>query len=105
MSQSEKDAVIGKAVREEKELRIGLAAQDKQLEDIAEDLNELRERIRARIHRFHPDLTDLPIPPELGQYGLARLADLVRDRRSAYDKLKAAEDLLVRLGIRSAPTC
>ena len=104
VSDSEKDAILGRAVREEKQLRSDLAAMDKQVSYITEALGEFKQEISRRVNPFHPDLTDLAIPSDLSAYAdITRIVQLIRDRKALYEKLEEANRTLICLGVRESP--
>jgi len=103
MSETDKDAIIGRAVREEKQLRLELGLQDKVLKDVVQGLDELKEGIRSRTGIFHPVRDKLALPVDLSKYSdFAAIVAALNDRLALHEKLREAEATLVRLGIRES---
>jgi len=100
MSDSDKDTIIGRAVREDRELRRDLAAAEKQLRDIGDALQNVRDQVSSR-SPIVDSASKLTIPSDLRQYlDFSAISDLVSERSDLRTKLRESEKLLSDLGVR-----
>lgn len=104
MNEGKKDAIIGRAVREERELRENLGVLDKEISDLCSALRGLIKDVTDRTLQFQPITEPLPVADGLSRYGdFSRVVDLVQRRIDCHKRLEETQDALVRMGVRQAP--
>ena len=100
MPETDRDAIIGRAVREEQQLHLDVTAADKRLRDIGEALQNVRDQVSSR-SPIIPSASQLTVPADLSPYiDISKIAELMTEKAILNARLREAEKLLEDLGVR-----
>src|SRR5438093_8462935 len=102
MTTEEKDALVGRTIREEAELEVELAATDKLITETIEALDTYTAAIKQRIAQVNDGAQErLWTPAVAAKYcDLSKLTALVNTRIETAQKLRQVSEILSRLSVR-----
>jgi hypothetical protein len=99
MSPEERDAVVGRTIREKSDLQRDLAVTDKLLADVAADLRTLAVFISEQTAAI-PSQSALPALSALHKHAdFSKIAGLLDERKKTANKLQSAITQLTAMGV------